>query len=120
MGDPRSGIFIDSDNNSNSEGNENIIKKCDNKSHNICKIDKKQKDAPTVARFIDDNKGKMMGHIDTNNRILCYIDANNIYENKMMQKLHYTEYQYVVISLEDIIKSDDEADYGCFAVCDFT
>ena len=37
-----------------------------------------------------------------------------------MQKLHYTEYQYVVISLEDIIKSDDEADYGYFGVCDFT
>ena len=52
-------------------------------------------------------------------RQIWYIDANNLYGYAMMQKLPYKNFEYItVISLDEILKTQDDSDHGYYIVCD--
>ena len=48
---------------------------------------------------------------------IWYIDANNLYGFAMMQKLHYKDFKYSSTSLDDILKTPNDSDYGYDIFC---
>ena len=51
-------------------------------------------------------------------RVIWYIDANNLYGYAMMQKLPYKDFEYTETSLDTILNTPDDSDHGYYIVCD--
>ena len=49
---------------------------------------------------------------------IWYIDANNLYGYAMMQKLPYKDFEYMTITVDEILKTPDDSDHGYYIVCD--
>ena len=60
------------------------------------------------SRFADSNS----------NRLLWYVDANNLYGYAMMQKLPYKDFTYSDTSLDVILNTPHDSDHGYYIVCD--
>ena len=61
-------------------------------------------------RYINNSDGKSVG----------YIDANNLYNYAMMQKLPYKDFQFTATTttLDAILNTPDDSDHGYYIVCD--
>ena len=56
--------------------------------------------------------------LKSHNRNIRYIDANKLYGYAMMQKLHYKDFRFTTTSLDYILNTPDDSDYGYYIVCD--
>ena len=52
------------------------------------------------------------------NRKLWYIDANNLYGYALMQKLPYKDFSFSDITIDEVLNTDDDSDYGYWLICD--
>ena len=51
-------------------------------------------------------------------RSIWYIDANNLYGYALMQKLPYTDFEYSKTTLDKVLNTSDDCDYGYWLMCD--
>ena len=51
-------------------------------------------------------------------RTIWYIDANNLYGYELMQKLPYKDFEYSKTTLDEVINTSDDGDYGYWLICD--
>ena len=51
-------------------------------------------------------------------RSIWYIDANNLYGHALMQKLPYKDFEYSNTTLDEVLNSSDDSDYGYWLICD--
>ena len=51
-------------------------------------------------------------------RSLWYIDANNLYGYALMQKLPYKDFEYSNTTLDEVLNTSDDSDYGNWLICD--
>ena len=51
-------------------------------------------------------------------RSICYIDANNLYGYALMQKLLYKELEYSNATVDKVLNTSDDSDYGYWLFCD--
>ena len=51
-------------------------------------------------------------------RSLWYIDANNLYGYALMQKLPYKDFEYSNATLDKVLSTSDDSDYGYLLICD--
>ena len=49
---------------------------------------------------------------------IWYIDANNLYCYALMQKLPYKDFEYSNATLDKVLYTSDDSDYGCWLICD--
>ena len=61
------------------------------------------------------NRRQMAGH---DQRSIYYIDANNLYGYALMQKLPYKNFVYSNVTLDEVLNTDDDSDYGYWVICD--
>jgi hypothetical protein len=47
-----------------------------------------------------------------------YLDANNLYGHSMSQKLPYRDFEWVEMTVDDVIQYDCSGEKGCFVECD--
>ena len=65
-------------------------------------------------------------YVNSNNRTICYIDANNLYGYPLMQKLPYKDFEYITATssdeeetmLQSTLNTPDDSDYGYWVICD--
>ena len=51
-------------------------------------------------------------------RSMWYIDANNLYGYALMQKLPYKDFEYSNTTLDEVLNTSDDSDYGYWLICD--
>ena len=51
-------------------------------------------------------------------RPICYIDANNLYGYALMQKLPYKDFSFKDSTLDEVLNTPDDSDYGYWLICD--
>ena len=51
-------------------------------------------------------------------RPIWYIDANNLYGYAIMQKLPYKDFEYSNTTLDEVLNTSDDSDYGYWLICD--
>ena len=51
-------------------------------------------------------------------RSIWYIDANNSYGYALMQKLPYKDFEYSNATLDKVLNTSDDGDYGYWLICD--
>ena len=51
-------------------------------------------------------------------RSIWYIDANNLYGYALMQKLPYKDFEYSNTTLDEVINTSDDSEYGYWLICD--
>ena len=51
-------------------------------------------------------------------RSIWYIDANNLYGYALMQKLPYKDFEYSNSTLDKVLNTSDDSDYGFWLICD--
>ena len=51
-------------------------------------------------------------------RSIWYIDANNLYGYALMQKLPYKDFEYSNATLDKVLNTSDDTDYGYWLICD--
>ena len=51
-------------------------------------------------------------------RSIWYIDANNLYSYPLMQKLPYKDFEYSITTLDEVLNTSDDSDYGYWLICD--
>ena len=51
-------------------------------------------------------------------RSIWYIDANNLYDYALMQKLPYKHFEYSNATLDKVLNTSDDRDYGYWLICD--
>ena len=61
--------------------------------------------------------GRIVNTSESNNPI-WYIDANNLHGDGMMQKLPYKHFKYSKTSLDKILITPDDNDFGYYIICD--
>ena len=88
--------------NSNSDSNNNSNKNSNNKSKNKS----------------NNNSNDNSSTNSNSNRLIKYIDANNLYGYAVMQKLSYKVFKYSDKSLDTILNTPDYSDHGYYLVCD--
>ena len=66
-------------------------------------------------RYISNNNGETW---TKSHRNIWYIDANNLYGYAMMQKLPYKDFQFTTTTLDAILNTPVDSDYGYYIVCD--
>ena len=49
---------------------------------------------------------------------IWYIDANNLYGYALMQKLPYKDFEYSNTTLDEVLNTSDDSDYGYWLICD--
>ena len=49
---------------------------------------------------------------------IWYIDANNLYSYALMQKLPYKDFSFSDATLDKVLKTSDDSDYGYWLICD--
>ena len=54
----------------------------------------------------------------SHNRNIWYIDANNLYDYAMTQKLPHRNFNFTATSLDYILSTPDDSDYVYYIVCD--
>ena len=80
-------------------------------------------------RYINNGSGNGDGNSNNNsndssnnnsnsNRLIWYLDANNLYGYAMMQKLLFMDFKYSDTSLDSILNTPDDSDHGYYLVCD--
>ena len=62
--------------------------------------------------------GNKIGFENSGGRVNDYEDTGNPYGHAMLQKLPYAEFEYVDVSLEDILNTNDDSGHGNLVVCD--
>ena len=66
------------------------------------------------TRFADGETG-----MNSRNRNIWYIDANNLYGYAMMQKLLYKDFEFITTTtLDNTLNTPDDSDQGYHIVCD--
>ena len=90
-----------SNSNSNKNSNNNINNNTNNNSND-------NRNNNRQSRFADSNS----------NRLIWYVDANNLYGYAMMQRLPYKDFTYSDTSLDFILKTPHDSDHGYYIVCD--
>ena len=55
---------------------------------------------------------------DHDQRSIWYIDANNLYGYALMQKLPYKDFEYSNATLDKVLNTSDDSDYGYWLICD--
>ena len=75
--------------------------------------------------FIEAKRGGICGimgdrYINSieSNKSIWYKDADNLYGHAMMQKLPWKDFKYSSASLDGIINTPEDSDYGYYIVCD--
>ena len=53
------------------------------------------------------------------NRSIWYIDANKFYGYALMQKLPYKYFSFTDTTLDEVLNSPDDSDYGYWLICVF-
>ena len=51
-------------------------------------------------------------------RSILYIGANNVYGSALMQKLPYKDFEYSNATLDKVLNTSDDSDYGYWFICD--
>ena len=51
-------------------------------------------------------------------RSIWYIDANNLYGYALMRKLPYKDFEYSNATLDKVLNTSDDSDYGYWLICD--
>ena len=51
-------------------------------------------------------------------RSIWYIDANNLYGYALMQELPYKDFEYSNATLDKVLNTSDDSDYGYWLICD--
>ena len=51
-------------------------------------------------------------------RSIWYIDANNLYGYALIQKLPYKDFEYSNRTLDKVLNTSDDSDYGYWLICD--
>ena len=51
-------------------------------------------------------------------RSIWYNDANNLYGYALMQKLPYKDFEYSNTTLDEVLNTSDDSDYGYWLICD--
>ena len=49
---------------------------------------------------------------------IWYIDANKLYGYALMQKLPYKDFEYSNTTLDEVLNTSDDSDYGYWLICD--
>ena len=49
---------------------------------------------------------------------IWYIDAENLYSYALMQKLQYKDFEYSNATLDKVLNTSDDSDYGYWLICD--
>ena len=49
---------------------------------------------------------------------IWYIDANNLYGFALMRKLAYKDFEYSNTTLDNVLNTSDDGDYGYWLICD--
>ena len=49
---------------------------------------------------------------------IWYIDANNLYGYALMQKLPYKDFEYSNTTIDEVLNTSDDSDYGYWLICD--
>ena len=51
-------------------------------------------------------------------RSIWYVDANSLYGYALMQKLPYKDFEYSNTTLDEVLNTSDDSDYGYWLICD--
>ena len=62
-------------------------------------------------------KGNRLVNYSESSKTIWYIDANNLYGYAIMQKLPYEDFKYFNTSIDNILNTPDDIDYGYYIVC---
>ena len=66
----------------------------------------------------NNNNNRTSNSNSNSNRSIWYIDANNLYGYALMQKLPSKDYEYINTSLDEVLNTSDDRDYGYWLICD--
>ena len=73
----------------------------------------------TNANINDNTNTSTITNDKVINRIIWYIDANNLYGYAMMQKLPYKDFEFITnTTLDVILNTPADSDHGYYIVCD--
>ena len=82
-------------------------------------------DKQTFDDFIEAKRGDICGikgdrliNTSESNKTIWYIEANNLYNWVMVQKLPCKDFKYYITSQDDTLNTPDDIDYSYYIVCD--
>ena len=69
-------------------------------------------------RYIRSQSQSQKSMAEHDRRSIWYINANNLYGYALMQKLPYKDYEYSIATLDKVLNTSDDSDYGYWLISD--
>ena len=70
------------------------------------------------ARYIRSRNESYSQSQNQSQRSILYIDANNLYGYALMQQLPYKDFSFTNTTLDKVLNTSDDSDYGYWLICD--
>ena len=71
-----------------------------------------------VNRYIKIQSQSQSHNKSFSNRSIWYIDSSSLYGYALMQKLSYKDFSFTNVTLDKVLKTSDDSDYGYWLICD--
>ena len=75
-------------------------------------------DEQILKEFISAMRGGICQSQSQIQRSIWYIDDNNLYDYALMQKLPNKDFEYSNATLDKVLNTSDDSDYGYWLICD--